>query len=523
MEIKNERGMALIVALFLMSALSVLAASLMFLAQTETYSSMNYRMMSQARYAAESGIQKASNFLLDSAQYAIPGPGNPADPLANYNRTVSPVTYNNLPVILSATAAQASNYPVAAVQAAFTAAAQGSLTAANQTLNYKTYATLMAMQLFDSYGGGQMVVQTWQITADGTLTGSRNATVEVVGMIETPKVPASSYAAFATANVCGALNFGGNVTIDSYDSTGMSGATTPTMATTGGNVGTNGNLTIGGSVLVDGNLYTPRTGVGACTAGAVDALTESGHADMNGDPSCVATPANCIVQLPAPVSYPTPTIPAPSAVALADISNTTGGCALLGLTVSNCTEDTASKTLIIDGHGATLSLPEVSLRGQVNITLVAGTPAAQYNFNSLTIASQSQINAQATSSAQGVNVEIVGKTNAGVDIASPLDMTGGSFAAPVCPACSTYDASLIQFIYGGTGNISMKGNSGAAATFYAPNASATFAGTSDLYGSLLAKTINETGSGNIHYDRRLQHDFYVAGHPMAGTFTWKRF
>ena len=47
---RNERGIALVLALFLMSVMSVLAASLMFLSQTETYASMNYRMMSQARY-----------------------------------------------------------------------------------------------------------------------------------------------------------------------------------------------------------------------------------------------------------------------------------------------------------------------------------------------------------------------------------------------------------------------------------------------------------------------------------------
>jgi hypothetical protein len=40
---------------------------------------------------------------------------------------------------------------------------------------------------------------------------------------------------------------------------------------------------------------------------------------------------------------------------------------------------------------------------------------------------------------------------------------------------------------------------------------------------VLAKRLNETGSGNIHYDRRLSHDFWVAGHPMIGTFTWNRY
>jgi type II secretory pathway component PulK len=49
----NEKGIALVLSLFLLSAMSVIAASLMFLSQTETYSSMNYRLMSQARYGAE--------------------------------------------------------------------------------------------------------------------------------------------------------------------------------------------------------------------------------------------------------------------------------------------------------------------------------------------------------------------------------------------------------------------------------------------------------------------------------------
>ena len=72
MKRNNERGIAIVISLFLMTAMSVLAASLMFLAQSETYASMNYRMMSQARYAGEAGVQKASDFLLDGAQYIVP-------------------------------------------------------------------------------------------------------------------------------------------------------------------------------------------------------------------------------------------------------------------------------------------------------------------------------------------------------------------------------------------------------------------------------------------------------------------
>src|SRR2546428_11595789 len=103
MRIQHERGIALVLALFLMTALSVLGASLMFLSQTETYASMNYRMMSQARYAAEAGVNKASDFLLGGqvGQYVIP---TAVEMDLNFDVTKSPVVSkaNNQPVILVA-------------------------------------------------------------------------------------------------------------------------------------------------------------------------------------------------------------------------------------------------------------------------------------------------------------------------------------------------------------------------------------------------------------------------------------
>ena len=516
----QERGVALVLALFLMSAMSVLAASLMFLSQTETYASMNYRMMSQARYAAESGVQKTANFLLDSAQYAVPGGGG--DPLTAYVTTGSPVTYNGQAVTLSGVDAAASNYPVAAVKTAFFNAAHGTLSAGTASVSYNAVAKLVSMQQFDAYGGGQSVVQTWEITGTGALGGARNAAVQVVAIIETPKVPASSYATFATDPNCGAIEFQGNVTINSYDSSAVDPGTgnpytTPQTTGSGGNVGTNGNLSIGGSVNVQGNLSTPRTGVGSCSANAVDALTESGNATVTGS----------IVQLPSAVAYPSPSVPSPATIAAQNISTTTSACSALGLTASSCT--TSGDDIIIDGAGATLSMPSVSLTSHVNIVLVARSPAAQYNFNSISLAGGSSISIKATSAAQGVLVGIVGKDNSGAAIGTPIDFTGGTFAgANTCASCtavpsiSKYDASMLQFLYGGSGAINMKGNSAAAATFYAPNATVTFGGTDDLYGSVLGKKMIETGNGNIHYDRRLGHDFYVKGNPLASSFSWKK-
>ena len=511
---RDERGIALVLALFLVSALSVLGASLMFLAQTETNASMNYRMMSQVRYAAEAGVQKASDFLLNPAQYPTP---TAADLLntAICNRNVSPVTCLSggvqKAVVLSASAAQASNYPVAAVQTAYNAAGQGTMAAGNSTLTYNSYATLLALQVFDSYGGGQGVTATWELTGGGGLVGYSKATVEILALVETPKVAASSYAAFATDNTCGALTFNGNVTINSYDSSSLSGATLPTYSGTGGDVGTNGNLTIGGSVDVMGNLYTPRTGVGACVNGAVDALTASGSATVGGS----------ITKLPGAVAYPSPTLPGPSPLAAVSISSpgpTT--CTSLGLTALNCSY--SGSTITITGNN--LTLPSVSLSAHTNIVITASSPAAQINFNSISLSGGSTIGIAATSPSQGAIIGVVGKNPDGSAIATPLDFTGGTYASVTgCASCSAYDASMLQIVYGGTGQLSMTGNSASAATIYAPNASFSLSGTADIYGSVLARRISNAGNASIHYDRRLQHDFYVVGHPIMGTFNWKRF
>jgi len=60
---RDEQGIALVITLFLMASLSALAVSMMFLSQTETASSRNYKTMSQARYAGEAGVHKAINYL----------------------------------------------------------------------------------------------------------------------------------------------------------------------------------------------------------------------------------------------------------------------------------------------------------------------------------------------------------------------------------------------------------------------------------------------------------------------------
>ena len=432
-----------------------------------------------------------------------------------------------------------SNYPDATVKTAFNAAAGGNLTAGSTTIGYGAYATLLHMDSFgDAYGGGTTVVQTWQITSDGMIRGGvRDATVEITSTIETPKVPAFQYAAFATANGCGALTFNGNTGTDSYNSAALALGAAPKVCTAavaatdktcyqpdGGDVGTNGNMLIdGGSVDVNGNLSTPRTGVGACTAGNVTAL--SGALTVNG-----GTP----IQLPKAVTLPTPSIPTPApggALKVNNSSKVASICTDLGLTAANCnvTYPAGSDPVItIQNTTSTpLHMQEVDLSAKANIVLVASPLSGisnEYDFNAISLSGGASIAVSTPSPTAKVVVRVSGQDSSGNAIDPAINFDGGTYAAPVgtCGAlCSQYDATLLQFVYGGPNSIVMTGNSAASATIYAPNSPATLKGTSDLYGAIVSQTITVSGDMNIHYDQQLQALAWTHGSPMQTAFSWK--
>ena len=499
----SEKGIALVLSLFLMAAMSVIAASLMFLSQTETYSSMNYRLMSQARYGAESGLQKAANFILYPATYVPPSTGG-ADPMANYNTTVSPVTCTagcpniGQPVVLSASPTTASNYPIPAVQAAFLAAVGGTLPSGNTTVAYTPYATLISMQEVDVIGGIQ-TIQTWQIASTGSITAGKTAQVEVSAILETPKVPALGYAAFGTGGGCGTLNFHGNTTqTDSYDSSAnLNAGNTPVIANSGANVGTNGNLSEGGGADIFGTLSTPRVGVGNCSDGNVDALSSSGGATINGHDTANLV-AGDIVQLPHTVTLSDPIVPAGVPTTAYDGNNQT---LLTGASVGNVTVN-ANKTLTL---------------GAVGVTSVI-------NINSITL------NGNATLKILGnVILNVVGSGEA-----TAIDFTGGSVSNentktvidPVTglpTVVPNYDPSTFQIQYAGTGEVKLNGGAKTVAIVYAPKAAASLNGGGDFYGSVVAKTVDDHGGAKIHYDRRLSSEFWIVGNPMMSSFSWKKY
>ena len=490
----SEQGMAIILALFMMLAMTVLGTSLMFVSKTETLSSHNYRLMSQARYGAESGIHTAANYLLSGAySAAAPGMAASGDPMANYVTTVSPVTYNGAPVVLSWDAT-ASNYPITAVKTAFAAAAQGTLDVKDAPVTYKARATLKSMrQISDAFTGSLITLQTWDVTAEGSITGARNATVEVSSLIERQTTPVYAYAAFATDNGCAALSFAGGATTNSYDSQAALSSGLPVVGNYGGNVGSNGNLTeVGNTTVVQGSLSTPRQGVGACTANNVTAQTTSGGATVSGG----------LNQLSQNVTYPTPPAPNPLPPTTAtDFKKTTGCPSGYG---SVCANSTNGATITPASASSIVTMGNVAVNAGAVLQLNAGI----YVMNSLTMNGNSTIK---------INSGPVVIKVAGVGQSTPITITGQGLVN------STFRPSDLQFIYGGTGEVKLAGGDTTAGLFYAPNATANITGGADLYGAIVVKQLTEAGGAAIHYDRRLQNDALTAGNYMLSAFTWKSY
>ncbi|HUR32721.1 MAG TPA: pilus assembly PilX N-terminal domain-containing protein [Vicinamibacterales bacterium] len=490
----GEQGIAIVIALFMMLAMSVLGTSLMFVSKTETLSSHNYRLMSQARYGAESGIHVAANYLL-STGYGAVMPGSTGDPLSNYTLTTAPVRLaaNGNPVVLSSTAAS-SNYPVAGVKTAFAALFSSSLDVNDAPVAYKATATLKSMrQINDAFTGAPVVIQTWEIVGDGTIKGARDATVEVSSMVERQTSPIYAYAAFATDPGCAALSFAGGATTNSYDSQAPLSGGLPVTANYSGNVGTNGNLTeLGNTTVVQGSLSTPRTGVGSCSSSNVTALTQTGG----------ATVSYGLTQLSQSINFPTPPVPSPTPPTTALGFTQNGGCPS-GLGTS-CTVSANGATLDAGAVGGTMTMGNITTNGSSVVHFKAGT----YIVNSVTMNGNSKI----VVDSGPVIFKVVGTGQT-----TPITITGQGLVN------SSFNPNQLQFIYGGTGEVKLAGGDTTSGLFYAPNATSSITGGADLYGAIVVKQLSETGGAAIHYDRRLANSAVTAGNYMMSAFTWKNY
>ena len=505
----GEQGVALVFTLFLMAALSAMAVSMMFLAQTETSASRNYKTMSQARYAGEAGVHRAIHYL-SSTTYT-----NLVTSVAGLDTSVSPVTYGGNPVTLTPVAAS-SNHPSTTIKDAYAALfTNNSLgVGAGATVTYAATATLISARLVTVYGGSPQVVQTWRINATGTVPGTLPATVEVAAILERDSAPAETYAIFSTGSGCGAITMTGNASTDSFDYTTYAAANAgnpsppaPTGDGYGGSVGTNGNLTIGGQVDVHGNLDTPRTGVGNCNNGNITAMSSTGGANVSGER----------IQLPQAKTYPTPDPPSPIPPTTSLTITTSTSCLSLFLPIGAfCSGSGGNFTITTNGQ--TISWGNVSLGSGTSLTFNAGPgqSVAKVNVNSFAMQSGTTLNIAdgtfLTMNAMGASLG----TNTPV-----IDMTAGSLVNGT--GVNAYDASKFQILYGGTATIKVGGSTDTAATIYAPNARIEMGGTADFYGSVLGATYYTNGGTTVHYDRSLAKKFSTLGNHVMPSFSWQKY
>jgi len=476
----DEQGIALVMALLMVLAVSVVTGSLVMVARSEALSSTSYTSMSQVRYGAESGVHSAANYFLNN--YAAP-----AAPFAGFNINVSPVTFNGQPVVLSSDPAVASVYSDAAVVNAFVANSVGNLNVNGAPVAYSARARLMAMSTVTDYFTQQPVtIQTWEITGVGRINGSGQSLVEVEATVERRPAPVFQYAAFATHNGCNAMSFAGGADTHSYDSGNLAAG----IADTGGNVGTNGNLDgNGATTTINGTLSTPKSGVGNCTAANVTAATVAGF----------ATVEEGLVQLPQPITLPTPPNITPPT---SNITFNSGGCPA---GAPFCTGSAGGSTISPPTASTVIQMGNVNLNGSAIVHMKAGI----YELNSLTLNGNSKI----VVDTGPVIIKIKGQ-----GVTTPLDLAGGGVSNP------SLDPAKLQFVYAGTGNVKITGGTDTAALVYAPNASGSFAGAStNFYGAVVTKYVTSMGGFSLFYDRRLQNSVMTAGPPMMTAFTWKTF
>ena len=464
---RQEAGVALIIALFVLVILSVLAASILLVTQSEAWSTANTRSMLQARYVAEAGAQKTLNYL----RYNYVPPANPA---AVFDMTKYPAQFNGKDVMLSAMTGVNANYPNAAVQTAFSNTLKdASVPSVGVPASYEVTAKLLSIQ---------GALQTWEITSQGNVPNIRNAQVQVVMKVERRGTPMFQYGIFATGNTCGSINMSATSYTNSFDSS--AGTYAATAQATEGNVATNGNLDLSGSANVGGTLSTPHSGTGACSAGGMTAVTDGSSGGVTGG----------IVAIP-PVVLPAP--PPPSPVPPTTAMTMSGNCgAVPGCTVVNL----ASKEVAL----APGQYGDLNASGGTTVHLSAGT----YNVNNLILSGGSPI--VVDSGPVIINVE-------GAGVPKAIDFSGGSITnASGVP-------SDFQIYYGGSDTVTLSGGSGSYGVVYAPNSPTNFSGASGWFGAVIGKTITDSGGSPIHYDRALQNTLLIGGQFYPISFTWSKF
>jgi hypothetical protein len=526
---KHQQGIALILALVVLLALSAMAAGIMFTTQTEIWASSGYRGGEQARYIAEAGAQRAADWL----QNAYGTTSAVTTDLANaskYTLTAYPVQYtpggscsgNPVGFTTSTSLACLSYYDsTGTLNCTSGSSCFNTAVALPADFNLPNASVNVAAQLVQAQQVGTAWNLTWKIDSRGTVGLVKPATAQVTEIYfqqMAPGGPATApsfkYAVFATSTNCGAISMSGGQYTESYNSqaSGNVGNKNPTASQSGGDVGTLGNVKITNGAYIYGNVYAPgyavinnsaqvpRAGVSGGGAwpyyDASQTCSSTTKYAVNEDNSGSAVGCNggtgsshCsdkAYNIPNNTSFPSPVMPSVP-------TNTSACTGYNGL----CNGGSGG------GSGCSITIPPSTLPngqagggaqnfGQVNfgscavITLQAGT----YNMDTLLISNGATV---IVPSSGAVLINILNASGS----STPLNVNGGTLSN------GGGDPNNLAFAYAGNQTVNLAAGANMFATVYAPNAPITVSGNAGLYGGVVANTVNFSGSGHVVYDTHL--------------------
>ena len=475
-----EAGVALIIALLTLLILSVLAASIIFVTQTETWATANNRSMVQARYAAEAGAEKTLNWL----RYTYLPPGNPA---AYFDLSKYPVQLiGGGDVVLWAMSATNPNLPyptgggaqcgASNCQTLFNALHGASVPGVGVPASYEVTAKLLSIQ---------GAIQTWEITSQGNVSGIRNAQVQVVMRVErTSGLPLFNYGIVGLRNSCGDVTFTGG-TMDAWDS---SAGNYPATKQGGGDIATNGNVTLsGGRTNINGTISdSSNTNIGNCPNGITNNV---------GGPPFPWTGLKSVSLLSVP-DPPAPSPMTPNTNINANSNTCWGG--------AGCTVVSGQVVIAPGTYG--------NLTSNSNIHLTAGT----YNFNSLSLNGGS-----ITLDSYPVVINLGGQ---GISSGGTLFTSNSSVV--INDGGIPGNLEIMSAAGSGMANppvITMNSASDLYGVVYAPHAYVHITGSSHFLGAAIGEKVTSDSSGGYSYDLALKNSFSNLGPYYPISFNWSKY
>src|SRR4029077_17301381 len=312
---RDERGIALFVAILALLLLTAIAAGMMYLSSTEVALSSNFKAEETAYFSARAGVEEVRDRMLPTSVYAAPysiapqvatlalPPGNPAAlyllpaavTMADVTKTTPPNPYFDNELCHDLTIGSMTQSTSANIRC--TTAPSGSswypaiqpASVAPVALDYKWVRVTLkannsntAVPVNGSSGNANVVC--WNGTSEvaaastsasacSTLTPIANPVYLITALAVTPsgarrvvqeevaQTPKGGLPGglFATGPGCSALNLAGNADTGSFNSATEGTPTNPpnNRTNSGGSVGSNGNISLGGSsTSVNGSIST---------------------------------------------------------------------------------------------------------------------------------------------------------------------------------------------------------------------------------------------------------------------------